>query len=387
MPNVRGPLTVFGQTLPPADPSAKIGYQLGNRPQFPQVAANTGAATVNIDVTNGEYQTVALTQSFTTLTFSNVNAGTRIRLLITGTPPVYITWPSNVVFSGGNAPSLGAATEIEFVSYDGNTLYAEGGDVPGINPASIPTLHTLNEARRNIDIYADGASLNGATIPSAVGTSLVSTATATTFQKLWAPVDYVRSNNVYGDRLARYNLTPVGSGLSYNPGISLGGNGNPFTVFYVFEYVDSFPQCYIADRTSPDTLLRIDHSSFNQVAHFPSTSTFTQNGSPAPPLGYRPNAAGFRTGQVMVLQFSGNNADAEPVVMRINGIACTRAGTKPSVNALNGFFFGGSPLGSRDCLHWAAGVAVFTSALDFSSPWSPGRMMERYFGTFLGYSL
>lgn len=373
-------LTASLNVVPNAD-ATKWGFLSGDGAVYTPPALTS---TVVVNLANGPVQLVPLTAAFTTITFSGFGAGSKLELLLTGTAPLYVTWPSSVVFSGGNAPALGAATKITFRSFDGVTIYADGGPVPGIDPASIPTLQTLNEARRNYDVYAEGAALNAATIPSAVGTSLTTTAVANTFQKTWAPLDYVRSGNVFGDRMARYNLTPVGGGLLHNPGVALGANGNPFTVFYVFEFVDSFPQCFIADRTTYGNF-SIDHSSFNQVSTT-SGATFTQVGAPTSPLGYRP-AANFRTPQVLAVKFTGNNADAEPLEVRINGIACTRAGTKPSVPALNGFALGRSPGGGRDALHWATAYALFTSALDFSTPWSAGRMMERYLGSFVGYSL
>jgi hypothetical protein len=84
--------------------------------------------TVTIDWDNGNNQTITLTSSITSLTLSNPIAGANYGIEVTqgGVGSFTITWPANVKWAGGSAPTLSTGPGlIDFVSlvYTGTDYY------------------------------------------------------------------------------------------------------------------------------------------------------------------------------------------------------------------------------------------------------------------------
>lgn len=71
------------------------------------VYALTDSATVDVDPANGTIQTLTLTSTGRTLTFTNMVAGQAITLMVNdGTAGTITTWNATFVNNGGSAPTL-----------------------------------------------------------------------------------------------------------------------------------------------------------------------------------------------------------------------------------------------------------------------------------------
>jgi hypothetical protein len=179
--------------------------KIGGHTYIVQYDAGAGGAAKTIDWQNGNEQILELTADCT-LTFDNPKAGARyvIRFIQDGTGEWLVTWPADVVWSGGIEADIdlavGARTLIAFY-YDGTKYIAAGANASaasqGMPEVPLSVLHggTGRTSIADGELFAGDVDLGMSVVPAPTATGQVLTANIGISRKMeWSSSPLSRAN-------------------------------------------------------------------------------------------------------------------------------------------------------------------------------------------------